>query len=271
MKRYIFSISPLTTQKNSRYDGQIAIFGQKMLQTLRDSHTFIVGCGALGCEISKMYALMGVGSITLTDDDTIAESNLPRQFFYRPSHIGTSKSATAAHSIASLNSSIAIKDYALKLDSTSTATTFTDNVWETFDIISCAVDNVTARQFMKNQCDFYSKPLLDSGTNSLAGSTQVYIPGTTNMQFGEESKFHIRASCSEKDFPYLPDHSIQRAISKFNRLFVADPEYCSMGIPKETALQSEENLENWAERIFNLFFNLEIQKIIEEHSEGKNQ
>jgi molybdopterin/thiamine biosynthesis adenylyltransferase len=45
---------------------------------------FMVGCGALGCELFKNFAMMGVacgekGVITVTDDDVIEKSNLSRQ------------------------------------------------------------------------------------------------------------------------------------------------------------------------------------------------
>ncbi len=44
----------------------------------------MVGCGALGCELFKNFAMMGVacgekGVITVTDDDVIEKSNLSRQ------------------------------------------------------------------------------------------------------------------------------------------------------------------------------------------------
>lgn len=48
----------------------------------------MVGCGALGCEYLKNFALMGVacgpkGLITVTDNDNIELSNLNRQFLFR--------------------------------------------------------------------------------------------------------------------------------------------------------------------------------------------
>ena len=73
---------------NSRYDHQIAAFGKSLQEKLGDIRTFMVGCGALGCELLKNFAMMGVachdgngkGLITVTDDDKIEVSNLNRQF-----------------------------------------------------------------------------------------------------------------------------------------------------------------------------------------------
>ena len=44
------------------YDHQIAIFGQDFHQKITNQRWFLVGCGALGCEYMKSFALMGVGT-----------------------------------------------------------------------------------------------------------------------------------------------------------------------------------------------------------------
>ena len=51
-----------------------------------------VGAGAIGCEILKNFAMMGVGAcpegaVYVTDMDIIEKSNLNRQFLFREWHI----------------------------------------------------------------------------------------------------------------------------------------------------------------------------------------
>ena len=51
-----------------------------------------VGCGAIGCEMLKNLAMLGVSTadnslITITDNDVIEKSNLNRQFLFRSQHI----------------------------------------------------------------------------------------------------------------------------------------------------------------------------------------
>ena len=51
-----------------------------------------VGAGAIGCEILKNFAMMGVGAspegaVYVTDMDIIEKSNLNRQFLFRSWHI----------------------------------------------------------------------------------------------------------------------------------------------------------------------------------------
>ena len=48
-----------------------------------------MGAGAIGCELLKNYAMMGVGcspdgAVFVTDMDIIEKSNLNRQFLFRP-------------------------------------------------------------------------------------------------------------------------------------------------------------------------------------------
>jgi ubiquitin-activating enzyme E1 len=67
-----------------RYTSQIAVFGQDMQLKINDLQYFIVGAGAIGCEMLKNWAMMGVGCgekgrIVVTDMDRIEKSNLSRQ------------------------------------------------------------------------------------------------------------------------------------------------------------------------------------------------
>lgn len=61
---------------------------------------FIVGAGAIGCELLKNFAMVGVGAdggkIIITDMDLIEKSNLNRQFLFRPQNVQQAKSVTAA-------------------------------------------------------------------------------------------------------------------------------------------------------------------------------
>lgn len=61
----------------------------------------MVGCGAIGCELLKNYAMLGIGTglrgmITITDPDHIEVSNLNRQFLFREKHVRKPKSVTGA-------------------------------------------------------------------------------------------------------------------------------------------------------------------------------
>jgi ubiquitin-activating enzyme E1 len=92
----------------TRYDGQIAVFGRTFHETIANHKQFLVGSGAIGCEMLKNWAMMGVGTgpngkIHVTDLDTIEKSNLNRQFLFRPKDIGKFKSEAAAQAVTDMN------------------------------------------------------------------------------------------------------------------------------------------------------------------------
>lgn len=94
--------------QNSRYDAQIAVFGEAFQRKIAGNRQFLVGAGAIGCEMLKNWACMGVGTagngaIHLTDLDTIEKSNLNRQFLFAPQDLGKSKSIAAARAVADIN------------------------------------------------------------------------------------------------------------------------------------------------------------------------
>ena len=104
----------------SRYDDQIAIYGQEVQAKLEKVNLFMVGAGALGCELIKAFALMGVGCgagglVSCTDNDSIEPSNLNRQFLFRNHHIGKQKSECATEVAKGMNSDFNFKAYTTKV------------------------------------------------------------------------------------------------------------------------------------------------------------
>lgn len=76
----------------------------------------MVGAGALGCEYIKAFALMGLGcsdkgAVAVTDNDNIEVSNLNRQFLFRKSNVGDSKSKVACEIAKEMNHALNVKDY----------------------------------------------------------------------------------------------------------------------------------------------------------------
>lgn len=92
----------------TRYDGQIAVFGKKFQEKISNHRQFLVGAGAIGCEMLKNWAMMGVGvgpkgHIHVTDLDTIEKSNLNRQFLFRAKDLGHFKSEVAVQAVTEMN------------------------------------------------------------------------------------------------------------------------------------------------------------------------
>jgi len=109
----------LCKPRNTRYDGQIAVFGNEFQEKLANVKQFLVGAGAIGCEMLKNWAMMGLGSgpkgsIHVTDMDQIEKSNLNRQFLFRPKDVGRLKSDAAAEAVSAMNPDLREKITRLK-------------------------------------------------------------------------------------------------------------------------------------------------------------
>ena len=169
--------------RNSRYDGQAAVYGWAIQDKLNKVNTFMVGAGALGCEFVKAFALMGVGcheegSVSVTDNDTIEVSNLNRQFLFRKNNVGHSKSEVACEIATHMNPLLKAKDYQTRVGA-DTESVFNDKFWNKLDFVVNAVDNIHARLYVDSRCVWYHKPLLESGTLGTKANSQMIVPKLT--------------------------------------------------------------------------------------------
>lgn len=159
------------------------VFGNKIVDKIKNLKLFQIGCGATGSEFLKICALMGVGIekeglITLADSDTISPSNLCRQLLYRSEHKNKSKAEISAIQIKKLfNSNLNISAKSITVDSASCLRTVGDDFWEKFvDVIVATVDNAAARQFLDECAQYYEKPMLECGTSGSRGTSTVVVP-----------------------------------------------------------------------------------------------
>ncbi|TPX30935.1 hypothetical protein SmJEL517_g05591 [Synchytrium microbalum] len=212
--------------KGNRYDNQVAVFGSTFQQTIANTKEFLVGSGAIGCEMLKNWSMMGLGTgpkgfIHLTDMDTIEKSNLNRQFLFRPSDVSKLKSECAAAAVAKMNPDAKgkIRAYQQRVGP-ETEDIFDDAFWEGLTGVTNALDNVEARKYVDRRCVYYRKSLLESGTLGTKGNVQVVIPYKTesysSSQDPPEKSIPI---CTLKNFPNAIEHTIQWARDLFEGLF----------------------------------------------------
>ena len=215
----------------SRYDGQIAVFGTEFQEKISNVKEFLVGAGAIGCEMLKSYAMIGLatgskGHITVTDNDSIEKSNLNRQFLFRTKDVGKQKSTCAAEAVQAMNPELKgrITTMADRVGPDS-EDIFNETFWEQLDGVTNALDNVEARTYVDRRCVFFMKPLLESGTLGTKGNSQVILPRLTesysSSQDPPEQSFPM---CTLRSFPNKIEHTIAWARDLFQSYFVGPPE-----------------------------------------------
>jgi ubiquitin-activating enzyme E1 len=221
----------LCSPQNSRYDGQIAVFGSEYQEKIANTKEFLVGAGAIGCEMLKNWAMIGLGtgpkgSISVTDMDSIEKSNLNRQFLFRPKDVGKLKSECAAEAVQAMNPDL--KGHIVTLRDRvgqDTEHIFDEKFWHALDGVTNALDNVDARTYIDRRCVFFRKPLLESGTLGTKGNTQVVLPFKTesysSSQDPPEQSFPM---CTLRSFPNKIEHTIAWARDLFESYFVKPAE-----------------------------------------------
>lgn len=212
--------------RGCRYDNLAAIYGHGFVEKLSALKYFMVGCGALGCEFLKNFALNGVccgpnGLLTVTDADRIELSNLTRQFLFREHNVGQPKSRAASEMAKTMNPNLKVKALEAFVGA-KTEDTFDDSFWMGMDGICNALDNMEARFYVDDQCVKYGKSLLESGTMGPAGNVDPVVPGQTQTyrDGGQADEGGGIPMCTLRNFPHLPDHCIEWARDQFELLFV---------------------------------------------------
>jgi ubiquitin-activating enzyme E1 len=210
--------------QGGRYDGQIAVFGATLQATLGALNYFIVGAGAIGCEMLKNWALMGVGCaegghVTVTDMDAIEKSNLNRQFLFRPNDVKQLKSQCAARAVVAMNPAMRVTALDLRVGA-DTETVFNDGFYSNLSAVCTALDNVDARLYVDQRCLFYQLPMMESGTEGSKGNTQIVVPrATENYGASRDPPEKSVPICTLKSFPNEITHTLQWARDWFEGVF----------------------------------------------------
>jgi adenylyltransferase/sulfurtransferase len=140
-------------------------------EKLAAAKVLVVGAGALGNEVLKNLALVGVGTTYVIDRDVIETSNLSRSVLFRASDGGRPKAQVAAERAREINPDIAfhwlkgdvINDLGLGL--------FAD-----VDVVIGCLDNREARLWVNRQCWKVGTPWVDSGIQEIQGVVKVFVP-----------------------------------------------------------------------------------------------
>lgn len=211
------------TSKDSRYKDQLLIFGDEVQNKLEKLNIFMIGSGAVGCELLKYFALMGIATnpeslITLTDHDRIEKSNLSRQFLFRENDIGNLKSECAIKAVKTMNNKInciAMQEFV----NDKTESIFNQDFLKKQSAVIIAVDNFEARTYISEQCEKYNIPYFNCGTDGPYANVEAFIPGKTVKSSYPENYKKIVPPCTLKMFPSSINHCILWTLDHFEKYF----------------------------------------------------
>ena len=121
----------------------------------------VIGAGAVGNEVLKCLALLGVGHVDIYDFDRIEVHNLTRSVLFRETDIGKNKASCAAERLKDLDPNVKVR-------------AFPGDFWRTLDLTSfasyaaviCCVDNFEARIRLNLLCKLWGVNLINTGIDS---------------------------------------------------------------------------------------------------------
>lgn len=200
------------------------IFDKELIKKFKNLNVCMIGCGALGCEISKNLAMMGFcqnkkRNFVITDMDTIELSNLSRQFLFQPNNIGQYKSEVVKNKLKMYTPKMNVKSYNLQMCDKNSHI-FNCEFWKRKDIVINALDNTIAREFVDNKCNMFLRPLFESGTLGVKGNVQTIIPHkTATYSEIKDPEEDLIPMCTIRDFPNKIEHCIEYSLGIFDALF----------------------------------------------------
>lgn len=165
-------------------------------QRLAASKVLLVGVGALGNEILKNLALLGVGNVFIADLDTVANSNLSRSVLFRAEDCGQPKVDCAARRAREIYPDIRIRTfhgnvvYDLGL-----------GVYRWADVVLGGLDNREARVSINRNAARTGKLWIDGAIERLDGVARVFEPATgpcyeCTMSATDWKMLEARRSCA---------------------------------------------------------------------------
>jgi len=140
-------------------------------EKLRRARVMVVGAGALGNELLKSLALLGVGHVLIVDLDRIENSNLSRSVLYRAEDEGEFKAEVAARRVREINPDVQAKAVV--------GNVITDiglGVFRAMDVVLGGLDNREARVAINQSCWRTGTPWVDGAIEVLIGVARVFVP-----------------------------------------------------------------------------------------------
>lgn len=146
----------------------VAGYDQRIMARAR---VMVVGAGALGNEVLKNLALLGVGHVLVVDLDTIEIHNLTRSVLFRADDCGRSKAEVAAERVRQINPDVEV--IARRAD---VIHEIGLGVVGQMDVVLGCLDNRAARLAVNRACWRMGVPWVDGALNVGDGSVRVFVP-----------------------------------------------------------------------------------------------
>jgi len=148
----------------------LLLWGVDGQRAIREATVLIAGAGAIGNEVAKNLAQLGVRRLVIADRDNVELSNVSRMIFFEPSDVGKNKAEILAKNIHRKFPYVETLAYRGDLEQMPL------KLYLDSDAVVCGLDNVVSRIFLSQICRRYLIPMVDGGITGLNARIHVYLP-----------------------------------------------------------------------------------------------
>lgn len=155
---------------DDRYD-RLRLIAWWDQEKLRRAKVLVVGAGALGNEVLKNLALLGIGRVWIVDFDAIEDTNLTRSVLFRSRDRGRNKAVAAADAVRDINPDTRVTPLPCNV-----ITGIGLGLFRDVDVVIGCLDNREARLWVNRQCWKAGTPWIDAGIQEINGVVKTFSP-----------------------------------------------------------------------------------------------
>jgi adenylyltransferase/sulfurtransferase len=163
---------PETAGDDDRF-ARFRLIGWWDQRKLAQARVLVIGAGALGNEILKDLALLGVGRVFVADRDRVENSNLSRSILFRERDCGRPKAEVAAERAAEVYPEMRVRPFTGNV-----VYDLGQGVYRWADVIIGGLDNREARVAINQAAARAGKVWIDGAIERLDGVARVFDPAT---------------------------------------------------------------------------------------------
>ncbi|OQR97846.1 hypothetical protein ACHHYP_09856 [Achlya hypogyna] len=163
-----------------------AIFGSAALARLQAARIVVVGCGAVGSELLKNLAVLGIGTGAVVDGETLrvlsaaalcltaGAVDLATHAAFDAIHLGANKAASVAALFGGRFTALPAA-----LDPTERNAAAGEAFWSAFDVVVCTAAHPVIAKYLDEQSFLFGKPLLIATADTWRGRVRAVVPEAT--------------------------------------------------------------------------------------------
>lgn len=188
------------------YYGSLKLIDWFNIELVQSARILVIGAGAIGNEVLKNLALLGIGNVYIFDKDTIEMSNLSRSILYRAADNEKLKAETAAQAVRHINGDVNVhwQNGDIRFD-------LGLGLVRRMNVVIGCLDNREARLKINSDCYKVNRPWIDAGIGQLNGQVRVFHPengACYECSFTDEDYQQVIVPCNRLASMYVSEGKI---------------------------------------------------------------